>query len=196
LEAGASTARHLIRRRVLFVNGVSVAVDETARQGSERQVLPPRHVPAREVRSIAAGNDPTSQYSSFNDVTDQFLGSLVARRLRLRGGGARLSIVRSNAPGMWTTANAARDAIRLPCRSSHRGLRRSVEGGVTHDCFPIRERRAPTLAVRGGLSAPRQSRPLVSHFDELGELAAQVRRRLESRNAGRKRSTARSRELA
>ena len=45
--------------RLLVVNGVSVALDETAREVSERQVLPSGG-PAREVRAAAADNGPTT----------------------------------------------------------------------------------------------------------------------------------------
>ena len=47
---------------VLLVNGVSVALDETAREVSERQVLPGGG-PAREIRAAAADNGPHRRYS-------------------------------------------------------------------------------------------------------------------------------------
>jgi hypothetical protein len=50
--------------RSLLVNGVSVAVDETAREVSER--LGARRGPAREVRAVAADNGPANDPTLFS----------------------------------------------------------------------------------------------------------------------------------
>ena len=50
--------------QALLVNGVSVALDETAREVSERQVLA-RRGPAREIRAVAADNGPASSVLPF-----------------------------------------------------------------------------------------------------------------------------------
>ena len=50
--------------QALLVNGVSVALDETAREVSEKQVLPSEG-PAREIRAAAADNGPASSLLLF-----------------------------------------------------------------------------------------------------------------------------------
>jgi hypothetical protein len=59
------------RGRVLLINGVSVAVDETTREVTESQGLPDRG-PAREIRAVAADSGPTPTILRSVAQTDSF----------------------------------------------------------------------------------------------------------------------------
>jgi hypothetical protein len=59
------------RGRVLLINGVSVAVDETTREVTESQGLPNRG-PAREIRAVAADSGPTPTILRSVAQTDSF----------------------------------------------------------------------------------------------------------------------------
>jgi hypothetical protein len=63
--------------RVLCINGVSVAMDETAR-GGQRKAGSCLAAPAREVRALAADNGPTSTVLPF-----QVCNRLVSTKLRV-----------------------------------------------------------------------------------------------------------------